>query len=133
LAEINPKTFRNILYSEDATQGEQVNGQGLTNQNESGIVEQKKEVADNGETENTRGTEDLQGNVGEVQGRGAVRTGNDNRTGEGRIQQETVEGSSEGNGKDIPLLKNTKFKSVYNKRKEKKTEIKDWRDLSDSD
>ena len=44
-----------------------------------------------------------------------------------------MEGRSEGNGKDISLLKNSKFKSVYNARKQKKTEVKDWRDLSDSD
>lgn len=62
-------------------------------------------MIDNGKTKERRRTENLQGNVGEVQGRGSVRQGNDNRTGEGRIGQDAVEGRSEGNGKDISLLK----------------------------
>jgi hypothetical protein len=44
-----------------------------------------------------------------------------------------VEGRSVGDGKNLSLLKNSKFKSIYNARKEKKTEVKDWRDLSGDD
>jgi len=96
---------------------QQVSAQNLTKQNENATVEQKREVADNGKTENTRGTENLQGNVGEVQGRGRVRSGDDLRTGEGRIEQKTVEGSSEGDGKNLSLLKNKEVRDTYNKRK----------------
>jgi hypothetical protein len=105
----------------------------LTNQNKNATVKQKQEVANNGKAEDTRGTENLQGNVGEVQRGGSVRQGNDNRTGEGRVGQDAVEGRSEGDGKNLSLLKNSKFKSIYNARKEKKTEVKDWRDLSGDD
>lgn len=75
----------------------------LHQKNRQGILD--KRVIDNGKTKERRGTEDLQGNVGEVQGRGKVRTGDDLRTGERRVRQDAVEGRSEGNGKDISLLK----------------------------
>ena len=74
----------------------------LHQKNRQGILD--KRVIDNGKTKERRGTEDLQGNVGEVQGRGKVRTGDDLRSGERRVGQDAVEGRSEGNGKDISLL-----------------------------
>ena len=75
----------------------------LHQKNRQGILD--KRVIDNGKTKERRGTEDLQGNVGEVQRGRGVRSGNDNRTGEGRVEQDSVDGRSEGNGKDISLLK----------------------------
>lgn len=96
---------------------QQVSAQNLTNKSENATVEQKREVANNGKTDNTRGTENLQGNVGEVQRGRGVRSGNDLRTGEGRIEQKTVEGSSEGDGKNLSLLKNKEVRDTYNKRK----------------
>jgi hypothetical protein len=108
----------------------------LTSDNQNATMvenQERQEVADSGETENTRGEENLQPTSGEVQGRGSVRQGNDNRTGEGRIGQDAVEGRSEGNGKDISLLKDKEIYTTYNKRKEKKTELKDWRNMSGDD
>jgi len=96
-------------------------------------TEEQTEVTDNGEAEDTRGTENLRTDVGEVQGGGSVRQGNDNRTGEGRNRQNAVEGRSEGDGKNLSLLKDKQIYSTYNQRKEKKTELKDWRNMSGDD
>lgn len=102
--------FFNAFQGKTGNNDNRQNNRKDTKFQEAGI---NAEVTDNGETKNTRGTEDLRGNVGEVQGRRSVRQGNDNRTGEGRNGQDAMEGRSEGDGKNLSLLikkRNTRHK-----------------------
>ena len=124
------------IDSKQEEQNKSVENQNLTTDNQNATMvgtEEQTEVTDNGEAEDTRGTENLRTDVGEVQGGGSVRQGNDNRTGEGRNRQNAVEGRSEGDGKNLSLLKDKQIYSTYNQRKEKKTELKDWRNMSGDD